>query len=177
MIGIVRRTERAREFYRGELSRDLRRTTHPLRRAPENNSGDTSSAETTETSEQTDVEAASDVQSGASGKSWCPPWYQSGATTYDLLSSVTSCLDPVVDHVEPLHTMRDVYQNIAQAYDNVFTDAPPFDTDMPLFLDENPKQPADSCLFCYDFKNNKYISQHERLPGGAFERFVLIQPP
>ncbi|XP_075727137.1 uncharacterized protein LOC142768801 isoform X2 [Rhipicephalus microplus] len=138
----------------------------------ENNSGDTSSAETTETSEQTDVEAASDVQSGASGKSWCPPWCQSGATTYDLLSSVTSCLDPVVDHVEPLHTMRDVYQNIAQAYDNVFADAPPFDTDMPLFLDENPKQPADSCLFCYDFKNNKYISQHERLPSGAFERFA-----
>ncbi|KAL1425282.1 hypothetical protein MTO96_019427 [Rhipicephalus appendiculatus] len=137
-----------------------------------NNSGDSSSAETTEASGQPDVEAASEVHSGASGKSRCTPGFQSAATTYELLSSVASCLDPVVDHVEPLYAMRNVYQNIEQAYDTVFSQAPPFDAGMPLFLDENPKQPADSCLACYDFTNHEYINQHERLPGGAFERFV-----
>lgn len=136
------------------------------------NSGDSTSAETTEASEQPDVEAASEVHSGASGKSRCTPGFQSAATTYDLLSSVVSCLDPVVDHVEPLYTMRNVYQNIEQAYDTVFSSVPPFDAGTPLFLDENPKQPADSCLACYDFTNHEYINQHERLPGGAFERFV-----
>ncbi|XP_054934016.1 uncharacterized protein [Dermacentor andersoni] len=131
--------------------------------------GDSTSAETAEATEQLDVEAASEEQSADSAKDSCPDF--SASANYDLLSSVVSCLDPVVDHVEPLYTMRNVYQNIAQAYDTVFGSAQ-VDGGVPLFLDENPKQPADSCSACYDFTNHEYLEHHDRLPGGAFERFI-----
>lgn len=131
--------------------------------------GDSTSAETTEVTEQLDIEDSSEEQSAASAKDLCPTF--PAAANYDVLSSAVSCLDPVVDHVEPLYTMRNVYQNIAQAYDTVFGSAQ-VDAEVPLFLDENPKQPADSCSACYDFTNHEYLTHHERLPGGAFERFI-----
>ncbi|KAH6924636.1 hypothetical protein HPB50_020869 [Hyalomma asiaticum] len=135
-------------------------------------SSDSTSEETSEASEHSDVYAVSGGHSAASGKNGCPPGFQSAATNYDLLSSVTSCLDPVVDHAEPLYTMRNVYQNIAQAYDTVFSSASQIDKGKPLFLGENQKQSVDSCSACYDSTNHEYLNNHERLPGGAFERFI-----
>lgn len=133
---------------------------------------DDSEKEPSEAGTEETTEATAQLETGVEGSAASIKSQYStfqAEANYDLLvPSLLSSLDPIVHHADPLYTIKNAYQGMAQDYSTVLI---PQVGGVPQVSDASEKQPI-SCSTCYDFTNHEYLSQQRKHPGGAFEQSV-----
>lgn len=86
--------------------------------------------------------------------------------SFDVFSTPHSSVDPVMDNVEPVFAMQNIYHDILQAYNAVVHQQGAGQPNLGVAMGH--KHPTDASA-SYGLLNHDFLNQHKEIPGGPFD--------